>query len=636
MKMRILLSALLAGSVLATPAIAEQRKTLLDILFPRAYKERVIEQRRARELREQERRAAALKSLPKVSTSKNYAYKVAKRSAITLKPLAVELASAEIEINEGAPAEQGLSTTIEQPNVTALTKDLSVARELELATDSHLASVISDHYNKNQDYIWVTEDGQWNAKARSVIKVLAKADEYGLHPSDYEVETVSVEEAASDEAKASARIVREISLTNAALRYAMDASFGSINPNLLSGYHDFPERNDRAAAMLAKIFSKALPANTLETFHPDNEKFLALKQELVALNSDNDDVIELERNILLRPGKSHPELPKIVAAIKQRASDDLLETHAETLAAYLGDELYSKELSALVKGYQKEAGLGADGIIGKNTISRLAGISSASKIERVQLAMERLRWLPHQLGNRHVFINQPEYRARYIEGGNEKLSMRVVVGKKSNQTNFFYDEIEHIEYNPYWNVPRSIIVNEFLPKSLGNPGYLDQSGYEVRTWGGQAMSSSSVNWYEVGRNPKFAVRQPPGPRNALGELKIMFPNKHSIYMHDTPAKRLFKKDNRAFSHGCIRLHDPRAMAAAVMGSSRKHIANQVAQGKNLTEKLPVKVPVYVSYFTAWPQADGSVKYFADMYGRDTHLMKAIDATRKARVKGVSS
>ncbi|MEO0329840.1 MAG: L,D-transpeptidase family protein, partial [Pseudomonadota bacterium] len=229
-----------------------------------------------------------------------------------------------------------------------------------------------------------------------------------------------------------------------------------------------------------------------------------------------------------------------------------------------------------------------------------------------------------------------EYRARYIEAGSEALSMRVVVGKKSNQTNFFYDEIEHIVYNPYWGVPRSIIVNEFLPKSLGNPGYLDQRGYEVTTFGGKRISSSSINWGEVGAHPKFAVRQPPGKKNALGELKIMFPNKHSIYMHDTPSKSLFNKQHRAFSHGCVRLHDPRAMAAAVLGRSVNHIASNVGAGQNRTEKLKSKVPVYVSYFTAWPDKDGKVNYFRDMYDRDSYLTRAMIATSKARQSGIAS
>ncbi|MDN3719284.1 L,D-transpeptidase family protein [Roseibium salinum] len=180
--------------------------------------------------------------------------------------------------------------------------------------------------------------------------------------------------------------------------------------------------------------------------------------------------------------------------------------------------------------------------------------------------MERSRWIPEDLGERKVFINQASFTATYTSPGDVPLSMRVVVGTKSNQTNFFYDKIEVVEYNPYWGVPYSIIVNEMLPKLAKDPSYLDRAGYEVTTPGGRQISSAAVDWYAVAtKQQSVNVRQYPGSSNALGEVKILFPNKHHIYMHDTPAKNLFAKDMRAYSHGCIRLQDPKAMAAAVLG-----------------------------------------------------------------------
>lgn len=632
MKTRIFLSALVASSVLASPVLSQERKTFFDVLFPKAYERKIETRKRAQEAQEQAQQALK-KKLPKVRTSRNYAYKVQKRSLIKLSPIPVVMA-----VNEAVNTNEvtGSISTVAAPTLTGMTRDITLANELKFSTETHLADAISEFYAENQKYYWLNEDGSWNNSAKSVLKVLKKANKFGLDPADYTVEVQELEVLVDDSSKAKARLSMEISMTNALLRYSMDASFGTINPNRLSGYHDFPVHYAQSADILETVMTAPWPAYKASKMHPSNDKFLALKGELDSLQTASDDLIELKTNILLRPGQSNDELPNIISAVQKRASAELLEKHSVTLDAYASDTTYTKELSALVKDYQKEAGLGPDGVIGKNTLSKLAGIPSSSKIDRIRISMERMRWLPHELGERHVFINQPEYRARYIEEGAEKLSMRVVVGKKSNQTNFFYDEIEHIEYNPYWNVPRSIIVNEFLPKSIGNPGYLDSRGYQVRTWGGQSLSSSSVNWSEMGANPKIAVRQPPGPKNALGELKIMFPNKHAIYMHDTPAKSLFKKQHRAFSHGCVRLHDPRAMAAAVMGSSKKQIANRIAQGKNLTEKLPNKVPVYVAYFTAWPQEDGTVKYFADMYGRDAHILKAMNATRKARALDIAS
>jgi murein L,D-transpeptidase YcbB/YkuD len=259
-------------------------------------------------------------------------------------------------------------------------------------------------------------------------------------------------------------------------------------------------------------------------------------------------------------------------------------------------------------------------------------MSVQQKIEKVELAMERLRWLPRDLGARHVFINQPAFNATYMHEGKAPLSMRAIVGKKSNQTNFFMDRIETVEYNPYWGVPRSIIVNEMLPKLFNDPSYLDQLGYEVTTVSGERVSSAWVDWYDVGVNKApINVRQPPGRKNALGELKILFPNKHAIYMHDTPAKSLFQRNARAYSHGCVRLQKPREMAAAVLGKSTDYIASRIARGHNESDPVTANIPVYVAYFTAWPDPQtGAVSYYNDMYDRDTYLSRAIERTNSAR------
>jgi len=635
MKTRVLLSALLAGSVISVPVTADaaqKRKTLFEVLFKKSHERKLKKQQRLQALRDQQNQALQAakpvkKKLAKVETSKNYAYRVVKRTPIILAAAPVSFALAD----NGNEAVQ-----TDKVRLSALTADIVNAGKINMRAEKHLAEAVSDFYKENQNYHWLDEQGGWSPRALSAIKVLSDAETYGLRSADYKVTSTELAVDLDEKSLAAEKIKREISLTTSVLRYAMDAKFGTVNPNRLSGYHDFPVHYGQASDILDEVMQSFVLQHTLQSLHPSNEKFAALKRELVSLRDVEDDLIELDPKTFIRPGQSHAELPNVILAIKQRGSKELLETHSEVLDEYYGYFDYSKELVAAVKAYQKEAGLGADGIVGRNTITKLAGISSEDKAMKLALAMERLRWHPHQFGERHVFINQPEYRARYIENGKEALSMRVVVGKKSNQTNFFYDEIEHVTYNPYWGVPRSIIVNEFAPKSLSNPGYLDQRGYELRSWGGKKLSSSNINWSEIGTNPQFSVRQKPGPKNALGSLKIMFPNKHAIYMHDTPAKNLFSREHRAYSHGCIRLHDPQAMAAAVLGKNRSHVNARIKPGKNKTEKLSVKVPVYVSYFTAWPQEDGTVKYFNDMYARDAHLIKAFKATEKARSTNISS
>lgn len=639
MKTRILLSVLLAGSVISMPASAEaaqKRKTLFEVLFKKPNAQKQSKKQKIQVLRKQESQSQQAakpikktkkKKLAKVETRKNYAYRVAKRVPILMVAAPVSFALA----NTGNEADQSEKLTL-----SPLTTDIINAGEMNMRAEEYLAEAVGNFYKENQKYHWLDGVGEYNARAKSALEVLSQADVYGLRPHDYKVDTSILAYDLDEQALSREKINREVALTTAVLRYAMDAKFGTINPNLLSGYHDFPVHYGQSSDVLSQVMESSILKHTLQAMHPSNEKFNALKRELAALRNVEDDIIELNPKTFIRPGQSHEELPNVVMAIKKRGSKDLLEAHSAVLNEYYGYLEYSKALVPVIKAYQKEAGLGPDGIVGSNTISKLAGIPSEDKAMKLALSMERLRWHPHQFGDRHVFINQPEYLARYIENGKEALSMRVVVGKKSNQTNFFYDEIEHVTFNPYWGVPRSIIVNEFAPKSLSNPAYLDQLGYELRTWGGKKLSSSNINWSEVGTNPQFSVRQMPGPKNALGSLKIMFPNKHAIYMHDTPAKNLFKREHRAYSHGCIRLHDPQAMAAAVLGKSKSHVNARIKPGVNKTEKLSVKVPVYVSYFTAWPQEDGSIKYFNDMYGRDSHLIKAFKETEKARSSSISS
>jgi murein L,D-transpeptidase YcbB/YkuD len=166
-----------------------------------------------------------------------------------------------------------------------------------------------------------------------------------------------------------------------------------------------------------------------------------------------------------------------------------------------------------------------------------------------------------------------------------------------------------------------------------DPGYLDRSGYEVTDAKGRRIPSSAINWGKYGAKVPYNVRQTPSEANALGELKILFPNKHAIYMHDTPQKALFDRDTRAFSHGCVRLKDPRGMAAAVLGTTVEHIEAKLEQGHS-SEKVTRKIPVYVAYFTAWPDANGRVEYFADVYDRDARLKTALEMTDELRASTI--
>jgi len=492
------------------------------------------------------------------------------------------------------------------------------------------AKAVVEFYSAHPDYVWVAGTAITD-RARAVIDVLNAADAVGLSAADYKVD---VPADAFDVTRGTERqkelMAFEMKLSVAVANYMLDAMRGRVDPNRISGYHDFKRKSPELGKQIEALAQAADPAEALLAQNPQGAHFEALKAELKRLQ-DLDDVkrIEIAADLLLKPGQSNAELANVMAAIEMKGSDALKVDNALLFASYAGKPEYDEEIVALVKGFQKEAGLKPDGVVGPATRRALVGITNEDKIEKVRLAMERSRWLPGVLAAKRVFINQPAYTATYYDGGKAELSMRVVVGSRSNQTNFFDDEIELVEFNPYWGVPQSIIINEMLPKLRADPSYLDRLGYEV-TSGGRAVSSSAVNWNSVGRGSGIGVRQPPSDGNALGELKILFPNSHAIYMHDTPSKSLFQRDTRALSHGCIRLKDPRAMAAKVLGTSVADIGSYIAGGQNKQVNLQQKIPVHVSYFTAWPDENGTVEYFADVYGRDSYLRKAIDATEAAR------
>jgi murein L,D-transpeptidase YcbB/YkuD len=521
------------------------------------------------------------------------------------------------------------------PEPVRLSSGYGQLASIKVQARKTLGKAVIAHYTENPSFIWIDEKGEMNDKARGVLRVLADADSYGLRMEDYALPVMIVGDDATEADLLKASMEFEFAMTAAALRYMADARNGVVDPNRISGYHDFANLNADYAALLQSVIEEGDVAEIMLRQHPKGAEFDALRGELVELrkNAVGYESIEIARKTFIRPGQTNDQLENIVESVRRKASDQLLAEHFDVFAVSHDEGVYSDEVVAMIKDFQEEEDLKRDGIIGRNTIAKMKSADPNVRLNKVLYAMERLRWHPDQLGNTHVFINQPAYRASYMVNGQPQISMRAIVGKKSNQTNFFHDEIEYVEYNPYWGVPQSILVNEMLPKLINNPSYLDNLGYEVTNQRGRRISSGSVDWWNVGRTFPYNVRQPPGRKNALGELKIMFPNKHSIYMHDTPAKSLFSRTDRAFSHGCVRLADPRGMAAAVLGSDVNHVASKLSGGRNNKQNLDKKIPVYVAYFTAWPDENGQVKFYNDMYGRDDALAKAMKAEAGKRDLG---
>ena len=629
---RVLLGSavILTGANFTAPSVEAAQLQLHELLFNRNNNAKPRTQRRpwfsrkqvVRTVPDLQQEPAPAKKIKRVSGPRYYTYKAPTISTFTLASLVGD-ASSDI-------SNEGLGIPAMDFEAQRFSEALRNLPEGQISIEPAIAKAIKAHYSQSPAFVW-SRGSSVTAEAKQLAGMLNQAAAHGLDPSDYAVRVPDDSFSLADQAKrASELLAFELQLSAHAVRFAMDMKDGAVNPNLISGYHDFSKHRLKPEdAMMRLATSSESASDYIEAITPQQPHYKLLQAELEVLRNSEDNDIVFPEKILMRPGDIEDSLPLLMKAMDRKMRDETREKHAEVITGYDGSLNYDGGIIELVRDVQRDLGLVPDGIVGPKTIARLGGDSLASKIKRVELALERFRWHPEEYGKRQVVINQPEYRARYLENGETKLAMRAIVGKTSNQTNFFHDEIETVVFNPYWGVPQSIIVNEMLPKLRSDPGYLDRAGYVVTSQSGKQIASSNINWGQYAGPVPYNVRQKPGPRNALGELKILFPNKHAIYMHDTPAKKLFARETRAFSHGCVRLQDPRGMAAAVLGKSVDYVAANLG-GYERAEKISEKIPVFVAYFTAWPNDAGKVEFHRDVYKRDMYLTRAMDAVKAAR------
>ncbi len=294
------------------------------------------------------------------------------------------------------------------------------------------------------------------------------------------------------------------------------------------------------------------------------------------------------------------------------------------------DNRYDQCLQKSVKHFQARTGLKQDGVVGGVTLKEL-NKSVDDRITTIRLNLDRLKWLNERASRRHVIINIPDFQLYFEEDGQLIQTMGVITGKPNHPTPIFSDTVEIIVLNPYWNIPKSIIQKEMIPKLLRNPNAMAKQGIEIRAgWGKNAekVSGGSVNWsqYRYSKTVPYRFAQVPGYKNALGKVKFLFPNKFSVYMHDTPTKHLFKKNRRAFSHGCIRLQKPRELLRT-FSSFNDNIdfekSQKILKGKkNSYMRLEEKVPVDVVYLTAWVDYDGKLQFRNDVYNYDEMQLKS--------------
>jgi L,D-transpeptidase YcbB len=461
--------------------------------------------------------------------------------------------------------------------------------------------------------IWLSQDSSGKATfspaADKIIALFRNAEAEGLRPSDYLNADIDMSRLKGD---AVSLATLETAFTSATMRYANHIHNGRIRPQSVNELLDIQPKPIDEAALLERLAHSADPVAILNELQPRHPEFLRLRQALATFEVDNSKrPTPIVDGPVLRPGGSDTRVP----AIRARLS----------LTADSTSTLYDELTVGAVKAFQQGQGLEVDGIIGPATVAALNG-GAATRREDIIANMERWRWMPSDLGAFNVFVNIPEFKLTIERNGQPEYTTRVVVGTTKNQTPIFSDNIRHLVVNPYWNVPSSIIKGEIAPAVLANPGYTDSHNMDL-LYQGNVISPWQVDWRQVSTDYfPFKVRQRPGAGNALGQIKFLFPNKHDVYLHDTPSKALFARSFRAFSHGCVRVENPMEFADALMANetSISRASLEAMFGPNERWVNPEhQIPVHLAYFTLRVDEDGTIRSYGDVYGHNEALIAAM-------------
>jgi len=467
-------------------------------------------------------------------------------------------------------------------------------------------------------------------RAHELISSIRKADVDGLRPEDYHLGRIeSVLESLPGGSRAgrpldpALLVDLDLLLTDAFLMYGFHVLDGRLDPESIDPEWHITAPEENLALVLQDALSGNRVTGALSDLLPYTPCYRGLKEARARY-----------KRIASRGGWPFvPEGGKLEVGSGGVRVDSLrarLVASGDLEAGRVEGEGFDRDLEEAVKRFQGRHGLAVDGIVGPKTLAALNETVEA-RVRQIEVNMERWRWLPRSLGDRFIRINIANFEMELIEAGERIMSMRVMVGKDYRRTPVFSDVMTYLVINPYWNVPRSLAVQDKLPLIKKDPDYLAEQRMRVLDgWGADAreLDPSTIDWSEITPETfRWRLRQDPGPWNALGNIKFMLPNKFNVYLHDTPFRDAFDQPDRALSSGCIRLEKPVELAEYLLRGypewTRPAIIAAVESGEEKTVRLLEPIPVHMLYCTAWVEDSGEVHFRRDIYGRDSAVADAL-------------
>jgi len=478
---------------------------------------------------------------------------------------------------------------------------------------------------------WVTNEGV-RPEAEAILETLRGADRHGLQPAVYNVgliartlDDIRDREDAGEEPNVARLADLDLLLTDAFLLYGSHLLIGRVDPEALDAQWRANRRDLDMAAQLTEALATGDPAEALASFAPSHPEYRTLVDALARYRG-------LEAAGGWRPVPDGPTMrrgdsgPRVQALRSRLLATGDLPAEADTAAA----DVFDDALHEAAQAFQQRHGLGVDGLVGQQSL-RALNVSAGQRVQQIVYNLERWRWLPDDLGERHIRVNIAAFDLQVMEGLESVMDMRVVVGRPYRRTPVFSDRITYLALAPYWNVPPRMSVVDILPQVQRDVGYLQQQNMRVfRGWsaGAQAIDPATIDWQSLSpRNFPYRFRQEPGPNNALGDVKFMFPNSFNVYLHDSPARELFRRPDRSFSSGCIRVERPLELTEYLLadqpGWTRQRIQQVIGQRVERAVTLRQPMPIHLLYWTAFAGENGVVNFRNDIYDRDGPLRDAL-------------